>query len=91
MKPSKRKKMELEDLAVMVQSGFQGLESRMGARMDRMDNRMDGMATKDDLKIFVGHFNRRIDGLEVKIDATAATWIKDLDRVNTLEDQRVGK
>ena len=57
------KNITINDLAVMVQKGFNGVDKRfeqVDKRFEQMDKRLDSMVTKAEM-------NRRFDGLEDRI------------------------
>lgn len=67
-------KKEFEDLAVVINAGFEGMEKRMDEKFDEVNQRMDDkfaeirneMATKDD----VARLTERVDGMETRMATT---------------------
>jgi hypothetical protein len=65
------KKITLEQLAQMVQRGFE--ETRKGLQQ---------AATKDDLRNTEQQVSRHIEGLELKISAYASSWSRDFEQIH---------
>ena len=70
-----KKDITINDLAVMVQKGFNEVDKRfeqVDKRFDGIDNRLDGMVTKAEI-------NRRFDGLEDRVLASHQKRIEKLE------------
>jgi len=63
-----KKDITINDLAVMVQKGFNGVDKRF----EQIDKRLDGMVTKAEM-------NRRFDGLEDRVLASHQKRIEKLE------------
>jgi len=73
------KNITIDELAVMVQKGFNGVDARfdkmgkeMNSRFEQVDKRLDGMVTKAEM-------NRRFDGLEDRVLASHQKRIEKLE------------
>jgi len=65
MKDIKEKSMNLEELARMMQAGFQGIDERLGKKIDKLDLRMDNMEVKmDNMEVKMGSMETRMSRLE---------------------------
>ncbi|MCX6736161.1 MAG: hypothetical protein NTZ13_03705 [Candidatus Parcubacteria bacterium] len=80
-KKEKDSNMSLEDLAQMMQAGFQGLEERLGGRIDRLDSRMDNMEIK------MERIESRMDGIESRMDGLESRMGSIETRIGRLEFQ----
>jgi len=70
-----KKDITINDLAVMVQKGFDGVDKRfeqVDKRFEQMDKRLDSMVTKAEM-------NRRFDGLEDRVLASHQKRIEKLE------------
>ena len=74
-----KKNITINELAVMVQKGFNGVDTRfdkmskeMNSRFEQVDKRLDGMVTKAEM-------NRRFDGLEDRVLASHQKRIEKLE------------
>lgn len=80
-KKEKEDKISLEELAQMMQVGFQGLEERLGGRIDKLDSRMDNMEVK------MERIESRMDGLESQMDGLESRMGSIETRIGRLEFQ----
>ncbi len=66
-KEKKEKKMSIEDLARMMQAGFEGVETRLGGRIDRIETRMENMETRlEGMELRMGSIEIRMGNLELR-------------------------
>jgi len=68
----RKKQTTIDDLATMVQKGFQGMDKRFDKvedRLDKIENRMDGVEDRLDRieKIFLVDHKHRIERLEFEV------------------------
>ncbi len=89
MKIKKVKKMTIEDLALMVAKGFDGVEVRFDAvevRFDGVATRFESVATKEDMNMVIGRLDR-IEHLLIRALDNRVTKLEDDSRVvkTTLE------
>ncbi len=56
--------MSIEDLARMMQAGFEGVETRLGGRIDHMEGRME--TRMDGLESRMGSMETQIRNLELR-------------------------
>lgn len=66
------KNITIDDLASMVQSGFNEAKENMNKRFEQVDKRLDTMVTKAEM-------NRRFDGLEDRVLASHQKRIEKLE------------
>lgn len=63
-----KKKMELEDLALMVKHGFDGVDKRFDGvegRLDKVENRLDRVENRlDDVDKRLDHVDARLGNIE---------------------------
>lgn len=99
---SSKKKMEIEDLAVIVKHGFDAVYERFEEMEHRFNNKIDGVEEGLNNKIdgVEEGLNNKIDGLGLRISSYSSNcdknseqlneWVGDLDkRVNKIEDKIV--
>lgn len=70
-----KKNVTIDDLAVMVQKGFDGVDKKfdqVDKRFEQVDKRFDSMVTKAEM-------NRRFDGLEDRVLASHQKRIEKLE------------
>ena len=67
-KKEKKEEMSIDDLAVMMQAGFSGIEERLGGQIKKLDSRMDGLDSRmDGLETRMGSLEKRMDSLELRM------------------------
>ena len=65
-----KKNVTIDDLAVMVQKGFDGVDEkfeRVDKRFEQVDKRFDGIDKRLDGMVTKAEMNRRFDGLEDRV------------------------
>src|SRR3972149_2982572 len=70
------KKITIDDLAIMVQKGFDETNEKLGGRMDKLDGRMDKLDGRMD------KLDGRMDVLEKKVDDGFSHVEAGLDAIN---------
>ena len=78
----KKAKMEIENLAVMIQRGFAEVHDKISEidhKMVTIDNKM---ATKEDLSKLETRLVDRIEQLDLRISSNASIWDKNFDDIN---------
>ena len=70
------KKITIDDLAIMVQKGFDETNEKLGGRMDKLDGRMDKLDGRMD------KLDGRMDVLEKKVDDGFSRVEAGLDAIN---------